>query len=85
VPRTCSQQTRGEDQHQTVEEDVLAVPESMPPPLGATAEQFLRTDGCPQCVTNVVMPYRIAIEDHGFTAYYHCRPCRHHWWTSWGS
>jgi DNA-directed RNA polymerase subunit M/transcription elongation factor TFIIS len=66
------------------------VPEIMPPAPGdkprfATAEQFLRADGCPECVTNVVMPYRVAIEDHGFTAYYHCRPCRHHWYTSWGS
>jgi DNA-directed RNA polymerase subunit M/transcription elongation factor TFIIS len=67
-----------------VEEDVLAVPEIMPP-TSPIVDRFLRPDGCPECVTNVVYPYRVAIEDHGFTAYYHCRPCRHHWYTSWGS
>jgi DNA-directed RNA polymerase subunit M/transcription elongation factor TFIIS len=53
------------------------------PPTSPITERFLRPDGCPECVTNVVYPYRVAIEDHGFTAYYHCRPCRHHWYTGW--
>jgi DNA-directed RNA polymerase subunit M/transcription elongation factor TFIIS len=82
--RQVRQHQRAQTSTLSVEEDVPAVPEIMPP-QGSPAEQFLRADGCPECVTNVVMPYRVAIEDHGFTAYYHCRPCRHHWWTSWGS
>jgi DNA-directed RNA polymerase subunit M/transcription elongation factor TFIIS len=82
--RQVRQHQRAQTSTLSVEEDVPAVPEIMPP-TGSPTEQFLRADGCPECVTNVVMPYRVAIEDHGFTAYYHCRPCRHHWWTSWGS
>jgi DNA-directed RNA polymerase subunit M/transcription elongation factor TFIIS len=82
--RQVRQHQRAQTSTLSVEEDVPAVPEIMPP-QGSPAEQFLRADGCPECVTNVVMPYRVAIEDHGFTAYYHCRPCRHHWYTSWGS
>jgi DNA-directed RNA polymerase subunit M/transcription elongation factor TFIIS len=53
------------------------------PPSRPIVERFLRPDGCPQCVTNVVMPYRVALEEQGFTAYYHCRPCGHHWYTGW--
>jgi DNA-directed RNA polymerase subunit M/transcription elongation factor TFIIS len=81
--RQVRQHQRAQTSTLSVEEDVPAVPEIMPPSR-PIVETFLRPDGCPNCVTNVVMPYRVAIEDHGFTAYYHCRPCRHHWYTGWG-
>jgi DNA-directed RNA polymerase subunit M/transcription elongation factor TFIIS len=79
--RQVRQHQRAQTSTLSVEEDVPAVPEIMPPT--GDLSHLLRADRCPECVTNVVSPYRVAIEDHGFTAYYHCRPCAHHWYTGW--
>jgi DNA-directed RNA polymerase subunit M/transcription elongation factor TFIIS len=72
--------TPDDERHGT---NAVPAPTDIMPTTGHITDMPIRADRCPQCVSNVVYPYRVAIEDHGLTAYYHCRPCRKHWYTGW--
>jgi len=60
------------------------VPSISPTPPDVYIEAMSRADRCPECVYNLQPPYRVEIEADGYTAYYHCEPCDHMWFTAWG-
>ena len=49
------------------------------------AKAMSRADGCPGCLTNLCVPYKVEIENDGFTAWYRCDDCREMWFTGWGA
>ena len=54
-----------------------------PPPPDVYIEAMSRADRCGECVYNLQTPYRVELDDTGYTNYYHCASCDYYWRTAW--
>ncbi len=53
------------------------------PHPSADVTRACRTDGCPECVTNLETPSSTYATPDGFIANYVCLSCGHAWTTAW--